>query len=211
MSALSRETFGTFAPTACRCSLHLGLQKQSSLKITKEIINFCHGLTMPAPTLIEKLSTALPNGTFWVYFLETTQVVTNNKKGNGGMQRDIFQEDFEDFENLPDATEQLKFIAPAVVEVLAGVRTVEQLSPMLSENIYLKLRDRAARAAMSRAESGSRVERPNLVVRNLHQESNKPGVIQSVVLLSSSIRTRAVAIRLESRNRRWLATAVSIL
>jgi hypothetical protein len=166
---------------------------------------------MPAGTLIEKLSTALPNSPIWVYFLETTQVATTNKKGNGGMQRDIFQEDFEDYENLPDATEQLKFIAPAVVEILAGVRTVEQLSPMLSENIYLKLRDRAARAAKSRADSGSRVERPNLVVRNLHQESNKPGVIQSVVLLSSSIRTRAVAIRLESRNRRWLATAVSIL
>jgi hypothetical protein len=191
--------------------LRSGLQKQPSFEIAKDGIDFSHGFTMPAQTLIKKLSTGLPNGTFWVYFLETTQVVTNNKKGNGGMQRDIFQEEFEDFENLPDATEQLKFIAPAVVEVLAGVRTVEQLSPMLSENIYLKLRDRAARAAKSRAESGSRVERPNLVVRNLHQESNKPGVIQSVVLLSSSIRTRAVAIRLESRNRRWLATAVSIL
>ena len=139
-----------------------------------------------------------------------TQTV-EDRKAVGVMHRDIFQDEFEDFENLPDATEQLKFIAPAVVEVLAGVRTVEQLSPMLSENIYLKLRDRAARAAKNRSEKGERVERPNFVVQNLHQESNRPGVIQSVVLLSSTLRTRAVAIRLESRNRRWLATAVSIL
>ncbi len=127
------------------------------------------------------------------------------------MRSDLFEQQDEDFENLPDATEQLRFLAPAVVEVLAGVRTVEQLSPMLSETIYLKLRDRAARAARSRNEANSVVQRPNFVVSNLHQESHRPGVIQSVVLLSSNLRTRAVAIRLESRNRRWLATAVSIL
>ena len=127
------------------------------------------------------------------------------------MRSDLFELQEEDYENLPDATEQLRFLAPAVVEVLAGVRTVEQLSPMLSETIYLKLRDRAARAARSRNESNSVVTRPNFVVSKLHQESHRPGVIQSVVLLSSNLRTRAVAIRLESRNRRWLATAVSIL
>ena len=124
------------------------------------------------------------------------------------MRSDLFELQEEDYENLPDATEQLRFLAPAVVEVLAGVRTVEQLSPMLSETIYLKLRDRAARAARSRSEANSVVTRPNFVVSNLHQESHRPGVIQSVVLLSSNLRTRAVAIRLESRNRRWLATAV---
>jgi hypothetical protein len=127
------------------------------------------------------------------------------------MITDFFEPQAEDYDNLPDATEQLRFLAPAVVEVLAGVRTVEQLSPMLSETIYLKLRDRAARAARSRTESNAVVQRPNFVVKNLHQESNRPGVIQSVVLISSNLRTRAVAIRLESRNRRWLATAVSIL
>ncbi|MEY4647692.1 MAG: hypothetical protein RL009_108 [Actinomycetota bacterium] len=127
------------------------------------------------------------------------------------MKNDVFEELEEDFENLPDATEQLRFLAPAVVEVLAGVRGIEQLSNMLSENIYLKLRDRAARAARARSESKREVSRPTFVVSNLHQESHRPGVIQSVVLLNSSIRTRAVAIRLESRNRRWLATAVSIL
>jgi hypothetical protein len=128
-----------------------------------------------------------------------------------GMKTDLFEQQDEDFENLPDATEQLRFLAPAVVEVLAGVRTVEQLSPMLSESIYLKLRDRAARAARNRSESNGEIQRPNFVVSNLHQESHRPGVIQSVVLLTSNLRTRAVAIRLESRNRRWLATAVSIL
>jgi len=127
------------------------------------------------------------------------------------MKSDLYELQEEDFENLPDATEQLRFLAPAVVEVLAGVRTVEQLSPMLSETIYLKLRDRAARAARSRAESNSEAPRPNFVVSKMHQESHRPGVIQSVVLIKSKLRTRAVAIRLESRNRRWLATAVSIL
>jgi hypothetical protein len=91
------------------------------------------------------------------------------------------------------------------------VRNIEQLSSNLSENVYLKLRERAASMARSRSQSNEKFARPDVIVKNLHHESHRPGVVQSVVLLKTKLRTRAVAIRLEMRNRRWQATSVSIL
>ncbi len=127
------------------------------------------------------------------------------------MSFDALVGDDENLNDLPDPSSVLRQIAPGVVEVLAGVRNVEQLSSNLSENVYLKLRDRAAALARSRSASGEKFSRPDVIVKNLHHESHRPGVVQSVVLVKTKLRTRAVAIRLEMRNRRWQATSVSIL
>lgn len=127
------------------------------------------------------------------------------------MNSDLFTEETINVDDLPDPEPVLCAIAPGVVEVLAGVRSVEQLSASLSEGVYLKLRDRAQAMARARSQSSEKYQRPDVVVKNLHHESNRPGVVQSVVLLKTKIRTRAVAIRLEIHNRRWLATSVSIL
>jgi hypothetical protein len=127
------------------------------------------------------------------------------------MSHDVFLDEEEDLSNLPDPTPVLRALAPGVVEVLAGLRSVDQLSSSLSENVYLKLRDRAAAMARSRANNPIKPLRPEVEVKNLHHESHRPGVVQSVVLISTKMRTRAVAIRLEMRNRRWQATSVSIL
>ncbi len=127
------------------------------------------------------------------------------------MSYEVLVDDDEDLSNLPDPAPVLRSIAPGVVEVLAGVRNVEQLSANLSENVYLKLRERAANLARTRSASGEKFSRPDVIVKNLHHESHRPGVVQSVVLVKTKMRTRAVAIRLEMRNRRWQATSVSIL
>lgn len=127
------------------------------------------------------------------------------------MPIDPFIDEEINIDELPDPTPVLRAIAPGVVEVLAGVRSVDQLSANLSEGVYLKLRDRAAALARSRSESKEKFLRPDVIVKNLHHESNRPGVVQSVVLLTTKIRTRAVAIRLEIKNQRWTATSVSIL
>lgn len=117
----------------------------------------------------------------------------------------------EDLANLPDPTPVLRKLAPALVEVLAGVRPVEQLSSSVSVNVYNKIRDRAAQMARARSEAGKPIFRPEVEVKAMHQESHRAGVIQSVVLIKTKLRTRAVAIRLEARNQRWLATLISVL
>jgi hypothetical protein len=112
---------------------------------------------------------------------------------------------------LPDPVESLKVLATGVVEVIAGTRQVEQLARWLSDDVYQRLQFRARRAEAQRHEQGVKAKYQNLSVGSLRTSSPRDGVIESVVLLSSKSRTRAVTIRLEGINSRWRATSVSVL
>lgn len=112
---------------------------------------------------------------------------------------------------LPDPVESLKALATGVVEVIAGTRQVDQLARWLSDEVYQRLQFRARRAEAQRTEQGIKAHYQNLTVGGLRTCSPRDGVIESVVLLSSKSRTRAVTIRLEGINSRWRATSVSVL
>jgi hypothetical protein len=102
-------------------------------------------------------------------------------------------------------------IAKAINEVLAGVRSVDQLSKVLSEQVYESLRARAASGAQARLKAGRKpVIQPTDVVKVRYQ-SPAEDVIESVVLLSNRQRAKAVTIRLESQNGSWRATNVGFL
>ena len=102
-------------------------------------------------------------------------------------------------------------IAKAINEVLAGVRSVDQLSKVLSEQVYESLRVRAASGAQARLKAGRKpVIQPTDVVKVRYQ-SPAEDVIESVVLLSNRQRAKAVTIRLESQNGSWRATNVGFL
>ena len=114
-------------------------------------------------------------------------------------------------QDLPDPVESLKVLATGVVEVIAGTRQVDQLARWLSDEVYQRLQFRARRAEAQRVEQGVKAHYQNLRVGGLRTCSPRDGVIESVVLLSSKSRTRAVTIRLEGINSRWRATSVSVL
>jgi Family of unknown function (DUF6459) len=113
--------------------------------------------------------------------------------------------------DLPDPVESLKALATGVVEVIAGTRHVDQLARWLTDDVYQRLQFRARRAEAQRAEQGVKAHYQNLSVGGLRTCSPRDGVIESVILLSSKSRTRAVTIRLEGINARWRATSVSVL
>lgn len=117
----------------------------------------------------------------------------------------------EEIAALPDPTPLLSALAACVVEVLAGVRSPDQIAALVSDQVYEKLRARVAARAQLNATSGRPRLAPKFAVRKVHQESPKPGIIESVVLLSSAARTRAVTIRLEPINKRWRATNINVL
>jgi hypothetical protein len=105
----------------------------------------------------------------------------------------------------------LASLATQVTEVIAGVRSVEQLSMLLNEHVYEGLRVRAAARARRRLELGKRaVMKPTEVV-NVRYQCPAEGVIESVVVLSNRDRARAVAIRLEEIHDRWRATNIGFL
>jgi hypothetical protein len=73
------------------------------------------------------------------------------------------------------------------------------------------LAQKSALARQQRALLGKKAMIQRFSIQNVHNSSPRDGVIESVVLLNSSSRTRAVTIRLEGINSRWRATQVSVL
>lgn len=114
--------------------------------------------------------------------------------------------------DLPNPTELVKVLACGIVQVLAGERQVDQLSKMLSEDLYLQLRDAARKNLRKQRYLATQPNnRLQIEVQRVKLSSPRDGVVESVTLLHAVERTRAVAIRLEGINSRWLATMVSVL
>lgn len=112
----------------------------------------------------------------------------------------------------PDASRELEFMAPAIIEVIEGARSVTQLGGLINEDVYQLLRKKAIDNAQRRRSMGLQPsDYPKIEVTDIHQESNRPGQIESIVLLRFRGRLRAMTIRLEYRVGRWLATAITIL
>lgn len=112
----------------------------------------------------------------------------------------------------PDASRELEFMAPAIIEIIEGARSVTQLGGLINEDVYQMLRKRAIDYAHRRRAMGLQpADYPKVEVADIHQESNRPGQIDSIVLLRFRGRLRAMTIRLERRVGRWLATAITVL
>lgn len=102
-------------------------------------------------------------------------------------------------------------IATAVNEVISGVRSVEQLQGVLNEHVYESLKRRSVSRAQYRLAHGRKPQiQPTDVVRVRYQ-SPVDGVIESVVVLSTGRRTKAVAIRLEGVHNVWRATNIGFI
>lgn len=112
---------------------------------------------------------------------------------------------------LPDPAPLLRSLAHGVLEVLAGVREVDQLARWFSEEAFRSLATRANLSARARSARGVAPARPTFEIRALRVTEPLDGVIEAVVVVAGPGRTRAVAVRLEGIDRRWRATSLAIL
>jgi hypothetical protein len=135
----------------------------------------------------------------------------NRRVKNPLDEAEFFGKQYNTNAELPDPSKNLALLAMGVVEVIAGTRGVEQLARFLNEDVYQKLAARAQQAKEERLRNGKPARYPKFYVKNMRNQSPRDGVIESVVLLDSPKRLRAVAIRLEGFNNRWRATSVSVL
>ncbi|MFF1571860.1 Rv3235 family protein [Leifsonia sp. NPDC058292] len=102
-------------------------------------------------------------------------------------------------------------LARCVIEILAGVRQLDQLSRWVSDEVHLNLLRRVTIAARSRAITGAVAQRPRLTISEPRVTEPVDGVVEAVVMVHQPARSRAVAIRLESSEARWRATAITVL
>lgn len=105
---------------------------------------------------------------------------------------------------LPDPRRWAAMLAQAVVEVLAGRRPATQLVRWLDLEVYERVRRSAA------APSGRRTGVP-VRVRRVRVSTSVEGWVEAVAVVDDGTRCRAMAVRLEALQRRWLCTALDII
>ena len=114
-------------------------------------------------------------------------------------------------DQLPDPGALQQNLTIGVLEVLAGVREVDQLARWLDEDAYRALVTRANLTARARSARGVPAARPSHRILSIHCTSPADGVVEGVVISAGPARTRAVAIRLEGWDGRWRATSLALL
>ena len=113
--------------------------------------------------------------------------------------------------DLPDPVPLLRSLTQGVLEVLAGVREVDQLARWFNEDAFRSLVTRANLSARARSARGVSPARPTFEIRSIRTSDPADGVIEAVVIVAGPGRTRAVAIRLEGLDRRWRAASLAVL
>ncbi|WP_405217678.1 Rv3235 family protein [Agrococcus sp. Ld7] len=111
---------------------------------------------------------------------------------------------------LPDPAPLIENLATGVIEILLGVREVQQIARWVTEPVYELLLGRSLSARRQRA---LRPERgvPGFAVGAVRTCHPADGVVEGAVVVRSSGRTRAVAVRLEGLDGGWRATAIRVL
>jgi len=128
----------------------------------------------------------------------------------------IAHEEFFDYQptstaDLPDPRPLIENLTRCVIEILAGARELEQVARWVTDDVYRTLLTRSTISARARAARGAPVVRPNFSVNEPRISEPRDGVIEAVTIVTSRARARAVAIRLEGLDRRWRASAISVL
>jgi hypothetical protein len=124
-------------------------------------------------------------------------------------------EEFFDFqhcssEGLPDPVSLLENLATSVIEILLGVRDVQQIARFVTEPTYDSLASRALVARRARARLGDRSV-PEFAIRSVRACHTADGVVEGAIVVRAAGRARAVAIRLEGLDDHWRATALAVL
>lgn len=112
---------------------------------------------------------------------------------------------------LPNPEPLLVNLTRCVVEILAGARELEQIARWVDEEVFRHLLKRVILADRARRLKGEAVVRPAFSLGSVHITEPRDGAVEAVVMVHSRVRSRAVAIRLEGLDKRWRATAISVL
>ncbi|NUS41315.1 MAG: hypothetical protein HOP97_06790 [Terrabacter sp.] len=107
---------------------------------------------------------------------------------------------------LPDPAAVVARLAQAVVEVVSGQRPAPQLIRHTAPTVYSVI----ARQAMVAARRRTPGPRRAAVVRRVRVCEPADGIVEACAVVVSHGRVRAIALRLEGLDGRWLLTALTI-
>lgn len=138
------------------------------------------------------------------------------QQGRRPAMSDADVEEFFDFQRsttseLPDPSVLIENLARCVIEIILGIREVEQIARWVSESTYEHLARRSISARRARAVRRQPSVHVAFRVGSVVTCHPADGVVEATVIVHAAARTRAVALRLEGLDGRWRATAVHVL
>jgi hypothetical protein len=110
--------------------------------------------------------------------------------------------------HLPHPTEWTARMARALIEAVAGERPVTQLTKWTTREVLLQVTVRAA--AARRHPAGKALASPLRRVGSVRICVVAPGIVEACAVVSGMTRARAIALRLEARDQRWIVTAMEL-
>jgi len=109
-------------------------------------------------------------------------------------------------DELPDPKQWAARLAQGVLEVAAGARPSSQLWRWTTQEVLDDVRQRSRPATL--LDSQRRRAQVPALVRSVHVCEPADGVAEATAIVAGRLRTRALALRLEGLNGRWLCTAL---
>ncbi|MEB4615659.1 Rv3235 family protein, partial [Leucobacter sp. M11] len=111
---------------------------------------------------------------------------------------------------LPDPLRLSRHLALAAIEVVEGLRPLEQLSAWISGPVARALAVRRELREQRRVVYGDTRRAPHALGR-ARVTHPCDGIVEAVVVVHSKARSLAVTVRLESIDHRWRATDLTVL
>lgn len=111
---------------------------------------------------------------------------------------------------LPKPDVLIKKLALNAVEIIEGARPIDQIGALITPDVASSLDVRLSLNRMRRAVAQDTRQFPH-VARLSVLKSPADGVFEATVMVHSRVKSRAVALRLESIDNRWRATNISVL
>jgi hypothetical protein len=144
--------------------------------------------------------------------MSTSQLLSRPARKNSltREEREFFGARKTGSQGLPDPEALVRNLAMSAVEIIAGTRPLDQISCWITTPVAAELSLRRTLQSQRNAVAKDRRHVPHVFGSSL-VTSPSDGVIEAVVTIHSRIKSKAVAVRLESIDHRWRATALSVL
>lgn len=113
-------------------------------------------------------------------------------------------------QGLPNPELIVKSLALSAVEIIEGVRPLDQISAWITGSVAAALSLRRTLNLQRRAVAGDARRIPHTFGRSM-MTSPADGIVEATVTVHSRVKSRAVAVRLESIDHRWRATDLTVL
>lgn len=112
---------------------------------------------------------------------------------------------------LPEPEPWVEMMVCGVLEAIHGIRDPRQFSRWMNLDVYTAVEKRARSVKLRQQTLKQSTPRPVFTLGNVVVGEPRDGVVEAAAVVHGPTRVRAVAIRMEGLDRRWLTTSFRML